>query len=206
MLKDQLHGSIRRPLHASFVYLDLDPPLAILPAEETKARRTSIQSDTISEEGELSLVSRSNPSSNSKTEPLFDTEPTILSFTPSEPVNVIPSVTLFAPASSYLIHVPRIPTFTHSTFDSSSSSPTSSSSSPSPISIYGIHFLLSHASRTSSYSAPLSDFVKDVRQSYSELAALAKIRWNMNGRLPWHFEAVKTAKEISDSFSQRTSD
>ncbi|GAA5893124.1 uncharacterized protein JCM6883_007574 [Sporobolomyces salmoneus] len=195
MLKDQLTSSIRRPLHATFVYCDLNPPLSIQPSTE-KPRRTSVQSDTISEEGELNLVSRP-----SKTDPLFDTEPTILSFTPSEPINVLPEVNLFAPASTYLIHVPRVPSFTHSTVDSSSPS---STGSPAPISVIGIHFLLSHASRSSSYTtSPLSDLVKDVRQSYAELGALAKVRSNMNGRLPWHLEAVRIAKEIAESISQQ---
>ncbi|GAA5955379.1 hypothetical protein JCM3765_006760 [Sporobolomyces pararoseus] len=202
MLKDQLNGSIRRPLHVSFVYVDLDPPLAILPSE-TKRRRSSVQSDTISEEGELSLVSR--PASSAKSEPLFDMEPTILSFTPSEPVNVLPNVSLLAPASTYLINVPRIPTFTHTHFDASSSS-LSSSGCPSPISIYGLHFLVSHASRTSSYIATLSDLVKDVRQSYAELGALARVRWSLSGRLPWHLEAVKLSVESAASLHPHTSD
>ncbi|GAA5974538.1 hypothetical protein JCM5350_001181 [Sporobolomyces pararoseus] len=204
MLKDQLNGSIRRPLHVSFVCVDLDPPLAILPSStSTKGRRSSVQSDTISEEGELSLVSR--PASSAKSEPLFDSEPTILSFTPSEPVNVLPTVSLFAPASTYLIHAPRIPTFTHTNFDASSST-LSPSGCPSPISIYGLHFLVSHASRTSSYIATLSDLVKDVRQSYAELAALARVRWNLNGRLPWHLEAVKLSVESTASLNPRASD
>lgn len=204
MLKDQLNGSIRRPLHVSFVCVDLDPPLAILPSStSTKGRRSSVQSDTISEEGELSLVSR--PASSAKSEPLFDSEPTILSFTPSEPVNVLPTVSLFAPASTYLIHTPRIPTFTHTNFDASSST-LSPSGCSSPISIYGLHFLVSHASRTSSYIATLSDLVKDVRQSYAELAALARVRWNLNGRLPWHLEAVKLSVESAASLNPRTSD
>lgn len=200
MLKDQLTG-IRRPLHASFVYVDLNPPLALQPCV-AKFRRASVQSDAISEEGELNLVSRPNPGAATKSEPLFDTEPTILAFTPSEPVNVLPSVTLFAPASTYVIHVPRIPTFTHTTVDSSAPL----STSPSPISIYGIHFLLSHASRTSSYTATLSEFVKDVRQSYAELAALAKARWHMNGRLPWHLEAVRLAKDVADTLGERSTE
>jgi hypothetical protein len=200
MLKDQLMG-IRRPMHASFVYVDPTPPVAIQPSE-TKIRRASVQSDTISEEGELSLVSRPASTSTSKSEPLFDTDPTILAFTPAEPVNVLPSLTLFAPASTYLIHVPRIPTFTHTTVDSSSSF----SSAPSPISIYAVHFLLSHATRASTYTATLAELVKDVRQSYSELSSLARVRWNMSGRLPWHLEAVKLAQDIAESLKQTVVD
>ncbi|GAA5852051.1 hypothetical protein JCM3766R1_005439 [Sporobolomyces carnicolor] len=210
MLKDQLSGGIRRPLHATFLYVELNPPLCIRPSNRER-RRPSVQSDTISEEGELSFMSRGDPSSAAtaaRTEPLFDTEPTILSFTPSEPVNVLPKLNLFAPASSYIIHVSRIPTFTHAlASESTRHSPMfHCDSSPSPITVYGIHFLLSHASRSSSYtSATLDDLARDVRQSFAELGALARVRWQMSGRLPWHLEAVKLASELADSISQASS-
>ncbi|GAA5937387.1 uncharacterized protein JCM15063_002891 [Sporobolomyces koalae] len=200
MLKDQLAG-IRRPLHVSFVYVDLAPPLSIVPST-AKPRRPSVQSETISEEGDLSLVSAGPRPSSSKPDQLFDQEPTVLAFTPAEPVSILPNATLFAPASTYLIHVPRIPTFTHSSVESSLSAPVARNT----ISILGIHFLLSNASRSSSYSASLSSLVKDVRQSYTELAALGRVRWGMNGRLPWHLEAVQLAREHGEAIGRRHRD
>ncbi|GAA6062441.1 hypothetical protein JCM10212_003315 [Sporobolomyces blumeae] len=190
ILKEQL-TTLRRPLHASFVYAELDAPLAVR-RNSPEYRRASVQSETISEEGELNFASTA--SDRPETPPLFDLEASTFAFTPAEPV-AITSSALVAPASVYLLHVPRIPTLSHASL---SHTVETAADAPTPISIYGLHFLLSHASRTSIYAAPLSDLVKDVQQSFSELASLARVRWKTNGRLAWHLEAVRNLQNLEE--------
>jgi hypothetical protein len=132
--------------------------------------------------------------------PLLDTQPTSLSFTPAEPVSLV-SLPLIAPATTYVFHLPRISTFTQTSiepfFTPASSSSTASGLDASPVSAYALHLLLSHGSRTSSYSATLGDLVADVRTSFVELAALGRARWGMSGRLPFHLEAAHQALDLA---------
>ncbi|GAA5956883.1 hypothetical protein JCM21900_006280 [Sporobolomyces salmonicolor] len=196
VLKEQLAMS-KRPLHVTVVCADLDPPLAAQPCS-TPARRSShisLQSDTISEEGELTLIATSGNDGSSSSKPsLFDTQPSVFAFTPAEPATLA-TLPILAPATTYLIHIPRIPSFTHSSIQPFPSPP---SPSPAPISVHALHFLLSHSSRSSSFSGSLGDLVTDVRQSYVELAALGQARWGTSGRLGWHLEAVRTVHTLVD--------
>ncbi|GAA5888373.1 hypothetical protein JCM5296_003309 [Sporobolomyces johnsonii] len=199
VLKEQLTLS-KRPLHVTVVCADLDPPLAAQPSS-TRNRRsshTSVQSDTISEEGELTLVAAGGNGASSSSKPsLFDTQPSIFAFTPAEPATLA-TLPILAPATTYLIHIPRIPSFTHSSIEPFPSSP---APSPAPVSVHALHFLLSHSSRSSSFAGSLGDLVADVRQSYVELAALGKARWGTSGRLGWHLEAVRTVHTLVDCLS-----
>ncbi|GAA6029607.1 hypothetical protein JCM8097_000960 [Rhodosporidiobolus ruineniae] len=198
LLKEHLALS-KRPIHVTFACVDLDPALFVSPADPP-SRRSSTASTTINEEeGELSVVTPgvalATASSNGSKPPLFDDQAGSFSFTPSEPVSLV-SLPLLAPASTYIIHVPRLHTFTHSTTEPFQPAP--SPSSPAPISITALHFLLSHASRTSSYTGTLGELVDDVRTSFVELAALGKARWGTSGRVSWHLEAASQALALAE--------
>ncbi|GAA5900685.1 hypothetical protein JCM6882_000939 [Rhodosporidiobolus microsporus] len=194
LLKEHLAVS-KRPLHVTVTSVDFDPPFAVSQAP-APSRRGSATS-TISEEGELSLTLAGKPlnPSNGKVT-LFDNHPSSFTFSPSEPVSLV-SFPVLAPSTTYFIHVPRIPTLTHTRVDRFHSS---SGSGPEPVSVHALHFLLSHASRTSSYTGTLGALVDDVRQSYTELAALGQARWGTSGRLSWHIEGAMQALETAVQF------
>ncbi|BGP14917.1 hypothetical protein JCM10213_003726 [Rhodosporidiobolus nylandii] len=193
LLKEHLAVS-KRPLHVTFSCIDLDPAFAISPADPTSPRPPA--TSTLAEEGEPALAAprpASLATAGGKVT-LFDTAPSSFAYTPSEPVSLV-SLPLLAPATTYLLHVPRTSSFTHAGPEPFRPSP---STAPSPISAYAVHFLLSHASRPSCYTGTLEALVADVRQSYTELAALGHARWGTSGRLAWHIEAALQALALAE--------
>ncbi|GAA5870628.1 hypothetical protein JCM8547_002066 [Rhodosporidiobolus lusitaniae] len=189
LLKEHLAVS-RRPLHATFASLDLDPAVSLSPA--TPVYRRESATSTIFEDGELSLTPVTSTSTSGKVI-LFDTQPATFAFTPAEPVSLI-TLPVIAPASTFIFHIPRISSLAHSAVEPFELAATTSSA---PISAYAVHFLLSHSSRTSSYTGTLSELVADVRQSFAELAALGQARWEMSGRFPWHIEAARASLSLA---------
>lgn len=103
---------------------------------------------------------------------------------------------MIAPATTYLVHVPRITTLSHS----ASSHPLTLDSPPvrDATSTCAIHLLFSTASKTSLYDEPVETYLADVRRSFVELAALGKARWGTSGRMSWPVEAVRDAMILAD--------
>ncbi|GAA5839470.1 hypothetical protein JCM11251_002734 [Rhodosporidiobolus azoricus] len=197
LLKEHLAVS-KRPMHVTFACVDLDPAFAVSSAS-VPSRRGSATS-AISEEGELSftIAGKPVPRVAGKVSSVFDIQPSVFTFTPAEPISLI-SFPALAPATTYFVHIPRIPTLTHTRIDNSlPSSP--SASAVEPVSVHALHFLLSHASRTSAYNGTLGDLVADIGQSMTELAALGQARWGTSGRLSWHIEAAIQALETATEF------
>lgn len=187
----------KRPLHLSFSCVDPEPPIA-LSRFDAELQRPSTTS-SIPEDGEFNLRAASQPSSaissrmDSKAAAVFDAEPAFFSFTPAEPIP-LSSLSVVAPASTFLFYVPRTTPLSHCT----PSPPTfEDSSSRQATSAYGIHLLCSTSSKSSLYDSPVASYLSDVRRSFVELAALGKARWGTSGRMSWHLEAARDALLLS---------
>ncbi|GAA5989376.1 hypothetical protein JCM11641_004204 [Rhodosporidiobolus odoratus] len=191
LLKEHLAIS-KRPLHVTFACADLDPSFSLTPAVTSSPH--SPFTATLAGDNKSSSVPGSVSKQVGGKVTLFDDQASAFAFTPSEPVSLA-SLHLLAPISTYIVHVPRISSFSHSSIELFQPS---TLDSIAPISAYGIHFLLSHASRTSCYNGTLGELVADVQQSYVELATLGQVRWGASGRLSWHLEAAKQALELVD--------
>ncbi|KWU47276.1 hypothetical protein RHOSPDRAFT_30692 [Rhodotorula sp. JG-1b] len=189
----------KRPLHLSFSCIDPEPPIA-LSRFDAELHRPSTTS-SIPEEGEFNLRAASQPSSaassfrmDGKGAAVFDAEPAFFSFTPAEPIP-LSSLSVVAPASTFLIHLPRTTPLSHCT---PSPPPTfEDSSSRQATSAYGIHLLCSTSSKSSLYDSPVASYLADVRRNFVELAALGKARWGTSGRMSWHLEAARDALLLS---------
>ena len=121
----------------------------------------------------------------------LDSQPSVFALTPAEPVALGPDSNIIAPASTYLVHVPRIASLSHTSIEPFMPS-------TSAISVLGVHFLLSHHSQTSSLGITLAQHLQDIRQSFVELATLGLTRWGTSGRMPWHLESVKVVLDLVD--------
>ncbi|GAA5992731.1 hypothetical protein JCM10908_006902 [Rhodotorula pacifica] len=184
----------KRPLHLSFACVDPSPPMALARSDAGTQRPSTTSS--IPEEGEFLHHRRASPAhmhvkSDSKVA-VFDAESAFFSFTPAEPVPLT-SLAILAPASTFLVHVPRTTSLAHCT-----PSPTFEDLfSRQAISAYGIHLLCSTASKSSLYDSPIASYLADVRRNFVELAALGKARWGTTGRMSWHLEAARDAILLS---------
>lgn len=189
LLADQLSLS-GRPLHVSLVCTDFAPPISVLllPSSDLSSPFPAAHRFSLGEGELLSSTQISKPAH-------LDVEPSFLAFTPPEPVLIHSDSDIIAPSSTFLVHVPRIASLSH-TVPSPLRSPASASTPNSSLSILGIHFLLSYATKSSSLDITLGELVSDVRQSWVELAALGTMRWGGSGRLPWHVEMVVEVAEL----------
>lgn len=180
----------KRPLHVSVIAVDPRPPLAVVqqhPPQPATGPSSPAVSHAQSEEGEV-VASSSSTCARAKPAHL-DTQPTIFTLSPAEPVAIGPESNIVAPSSAYLIHVPRIASLSHTSTDTFMPS-------SSAVSVLGVHFLLAHHSKTSSLSITIAQHVQDIRQSFVELAALGQTRWGTSGRMPWHLNAVKVVLDL----------
>lgn len=201
MLKGVL-AEFKRPLHVTLVGVDTRPPISVLqrkPSPTSSAPASSpSHSQTHSEEGEVVSSASASSATTGRPKPAhLDRQPTTFSFTPSEPIAFGSGDShLLVPASTYLIHVPRIPSLAHTLIEPFM--PTTASNNG--VSVLGVHFLLAHRSKTSSLDVTLEKHVRDVRQSFTELASLGKERWGTSGRMPCHLEAVASVEELIAEF------
>ncbi|BGP31055.1 hypothetical protein JCM10296v2_002819 [Rhodotorula toruloides] len=185
ILREVSTGS-RRQMHVSFVCVELSPSIA-LDLSSPIVSRPATSSTALSEDGEVTFIGTRDGTADKS--PIFDHSPSTLTFTPREPV-ALSDGALVAPASIYVFSVPRFSTADHS------SAPAPSGPSSPAVSAYALHFLLSHRTRNSSYSATLRDFLSDVTRSFVELAALGQARFGTSGRMSWHVEAARQALAI----------
>lgn len=170
-LLKEVGPGLRRPLHITIVAVDLHPPVSVV--EHAVQGAGPFAS---AEEGEVDpVLSTQKPA-------YLDNQPRMFTYTPPEPVALPSSPVLIAPATSYIVYIPRMSSLTHTTVNAFMP--------PTPaISAFGAHFLMSRQSKTSSFKKPLQEHVADVTRSFIELAALAEVRWGASGRLPWPLEA-----------------
>ncbi|KAM0788943.1 hypothetical protein ACM66B_003018 [Microbotryomycetes sp. NB124-2] len=192
----------KRPVHVTLVAVENDAPLAVLKQpESSKASTVKVVSPrAMQEDGELDP---SSPSVSTDSSSMSSANARVLRLVPHEPVAIGSHSNLMAPASAYLVHLPQVASLTHldkaQPFMPSASSSSSTSSSSNAVSVYGLHFLLSNHSPTSQLSMTLSQHVEVVSQSFVELEALGKTRWNASGRLAWHVEAVQALVNLVES-------
>lgn len=180
----------KRPLHLSYASIDSSPPLALARAGEAQTR-PSTTSSSIPEEGEYTLQPSVTGAPKGTDSSVFDSDPSFFSFTPSEPIS-LPSTSVVAPASTFLIHVPRLTNLEHAastSFDELKRLQTTSA--------YGIHLLCSTASKSSLYDDNVEAYLADVRRNFVELAGLGKARWGTSGRMAWHIEAARDSLLLS---------
>ncbi|KAK4055551.1 hypothetical protein OIV83_000097 [Microbotryomycetes sp. JL201] len=198
LLKDVLPHH-KRPLHVSLVAIELDAPLAVVKRHEPQPSSVALATNVvqpIQEDGEVmsSTPTEQSPSSN---------QPTFVRVVPNEPVAIGSHSNLIAPASAFLVHVPQNASLSHldraEPFMSSSDSAMSMSPTSNAISVFGLHFLSFRRSPSSQTNTLLKDLVKQVSQSFVELAALGQTRWSASGRLPWHVEAVQAIVNLVES-------
>ncbi|BGP23717.1 proteophosphoglycan ppg4 [Rhodotorula toruloides] len=176
----------RRQMHVSFVCVELDPSLA-LDLSTRAPSRPATSSTVISEDGEVTFIGERSDAPDKS--PIFDHSSSTLTFTPPEPVSLSDGI-LIAPASTYIFTVPRFSTGDHT------SSPDPSGPPIPAVSAYALHFLLSHRTRNSAYTATLKELLADVTRSFVELAALGQARFGTSGRMSWHLEAARQALAI----------
>lgn len=170
-LLKEVGPGLRRPLHVTIVAVDLQPPISVIEQAFETARAA-----TSTEEGEVDPdVALSKPAH-------LDDQARMFTYTPAEPIALPSSPSLIAPATSYIVHIPRMSSLTHTTIDAFMPR------SPA-VSAFGVHFLMSRQSKSSSLKIPLHQHVDDVTKSFIQLAALAEVRWGASGRLPWPLEA-----------------
>ena len=218
LVTEQL-AAAKRPMHVTLCSVDLSPPLSVLavPGKTAPAGEACAAEDSpeMGEEGEVVMhepaVVAAKPAaaaaaaaavpSASPAPPKpdhLDTEPSTFTFTPSEPVTVSAASALVAPASTFLVHVPRLHSLAHAR---PAAFPPGRSGGPGPgagpVSVVGVHFLLGKGTRTSSLQGvTLARQVQDVGQSFAELAGLGRARWGASGRVAWHVEAVGQVREL----------
>ncbi|SCV70770.1 BQ2448_3532 [Microbotryum intermedium] len=190
---------LRRPLHLTISCSEIGPALSMLPVlHENTEQATS----PLSEEGELGVGNgvgtTSSPAlgggdagrTRNHRKPIhLDSETCLFVHTPNHPITFDASASLVAPASSFLIHVPRLPTFANVPFRPFMPA------SPA-ISVLALHVLLSSCTKTSTLRIDLSQHVADIMQSFADLAALGHARWGASGRVPWHLEAVASVLDV----------
>lgn len=196
----------KRAFHVSIVCSDLAPPISLInqfeelpstPSSSMETRRSS------AEEGELTLhvstpVDTTSPSATFvKQQPgHFDTQPTFAAYTPLDLVVIDSTSDLVAPLTTYIAHIPRFASLSHTSFSTESILSSAPPSSSSSISFLGLHFLTSYHSKSSTLDLTMEEHVRDVRQSFVELATLGRLRWGSSGRIAWHLEAVGQVSEI----------
>lgn len=175
---------------------DLQPPLCVVQLHPANSRASSVpptDADADAEEGEVTRPGVVLGTTVSLKPAHLDAQSSLFAFTPSEPIAISPLSDLIAPASTYLIHVPRIASLAHTLDLDPLLIPPASSPS---ISILGIHLVTAFASPSSSLDITLGEHLADIRQSFTELSALGQARWGTSGRIPWHLEAAATVGEL----------
>lgn len=200
-LKENVTNS-RRAFHVSIVCSDLSPKISIILKKEEPIIPLSPASlhrrRSSAEEGEVTFTPISlNPVPVTIKQPNhFDTQPTFAAFTSSSLITIDSTSNLVAPISTYIAYVPRFASLSHTAYETESVLSNSPSSSSSSISLLGLHFLTCHQTKSSTLDLTLEEHVKDVRQSFVELATLGKLRWGTSGRIAWHLEAVGQLSEL----------
>ncbi|KAM0754078.1 hypothetical protein T439DRAFT_346312 [Meredithblackwellia eburnea MCA 4105] len=222
LLKEQL-GTTKRPLHVTIACADMQPPVAVveLSAKATPVATplpfTPMNTSGDAEEGEVTRTTVTGLTVVAKPAHL-EPEVQTFAYTPLEPVAIGFNSDLIAPATTYLFHVPRIATLAHSSSGlatgDADSFPLLVSASPAAatggmgvatrpcISVIGLHVLLAHYSPSSSLSITLGNHMSDLAQSFTELAALGRVRWSTQGKCPWHLEAAATVGELLKEVKQ----
>ncbi|SGY79008.1 BQ5605_C008g05011 [Microbotryum silenes-dioicae] len=192
-------SALRRPLHITISCAEIGPALSMLPVLHEASEHTS---SPMSEEGELGAgndagttmspaLGRSHAGrTRNQSKPIhLDSGTCLFVHTPNHPITFDTSASLVAPASSFLIHAPRLPTFAQAPFQPFMPA------SPA-ISVLALHVLSSACTKTSTLRIDLSQHVADIMQSFADLAALGHARWGASGRVPWHLEAVASVLDI----------
>ncbi|KAK4702730.1 hypothetical protein P7C70_g3492, partial [Phenoliferia sp. Uapishka_3] len=193
LLKEKL-ASTNRPLHVTIACSDLQPPLSVVQLPSMTSRSPASPPHD-AEEGEVTRLGPTGSTISLKP-PHIEAQSSLFAFTPSDLVAIGPQSDLIVPASTYLIHVPRIASLAHTLDLDPLLIP--SASSPS-ISILGLHLVTAFASPSSSLSITLSEHLADIRQSFAEVSAIGQTRWGTSGRIPWHLEAIATVGVLLSS-------
>lgn len=170
-------------MHVTLMSIELDVPSAVVRRAFTSGLGSRDHSTAFSiPTPSTKPVSKSVPIPN-----FLDNNSKFYSIPSEEPRLVGSNFDTISATSIYLVNISRIASLDQLLASTMSNEPSSIfSSSSSAISILGLHFHLTRATRTSSLSITVGKHVEDITASLTDLCMLNKERRKRNDRLPIH--------------------